>query len=312
MAKKLIRSRLSTLVLALLAHTSVSASHVQGQTPIPTTYVGNLGNPSDPSTGFGSVSHGYRIGSTEVTNNQYAAFLNATAWLDTNDLYNPNMGITRSGSPGTYSYSAITGRESHPVNFVSFWDTCRFANWLHNGQPQWGVQVPGTTETGAYTMTPDGIAANNITRNEGWQWAVASENEWYKAAYHQPASQGGDVDDYWLFPTSSNTATTADANYNGGDTMPVGSFAANFYGAFDMGGNVWEWNESIILNFTTNRGVRGGSFAFPQDYMWSSNRGFTPPGLETSLAGFRVVTVPGPSSLALLVIGGLTAVRRRR
>lgn len=77
---------------------------------------------------------------------------------------------------------------------------------------------------------------------------MTSEDEWYKAAYHQPASQGGDADDYWLYPTSGNTITNAQANYNFfiGNTTPVGSYAANFNGAFDMGGNVFEWNEAII------------------------------------------------------------------
>ena len=36
-----------------------------------------------------------------------------------------------------------------PVNYVSFWDAARFANWLHNGQPT-GAQGAGTTEDGAY------------------------------------------------------------------------------------------------------------------------------------------------------------------
>ncbi len=43
-----------------------------------------------------------------------------------------------------------------PVNFVSFWDGLRFANWLHNGQPT-GAQGNSTTEDGAYTLTAGGI-----------------------------------------------------------------------------------------------------------------------------------------------------------
>ena len=81
----------------------------------------------------------YRISTTEVTNAQYAEFLNAKAATDPNALYNTSMGsgfggITRSGSSGSYSYSAIAGRENMPVNFVSFYDSLRFANWLGNGQ----------------------------------------------------------------------------------------------------------------------------------------------------------------------------------
>ncbi len=37
---------------------------------------------------------------------------------------------------------------------------------------------------------------------------IPSEDEWYKAAYYQPADQGGDTDNYWLYPTASNTEPT--------------------------------------------------------------------------------------------------------
>jgi hypothetical protein len=43
-------------------------------------------------------------------------------------------------------YSVIWGDGNHPMNFVTFYDTLRFANWLDNGQGS------GSTETGAYTL----------------------------------------------------------------------------------------------------------------------------------------------------------------
>jgi hypothetical protein len=193
----------------------LAATSAVAQITLPTVPIGNPGNVADVIDGdqnasgvqrLGSVAYSYNIGSTEVTNAQYAAFLNAKAATDTFVLYNFQMsgatgGITRSGSPGSYTYATVNGRANNPVNFVSFWDACRFANWLHNGQGVGGGS--GDTETGAYTLTAGGISANTITRNAGWQWAVTSENEWYKAAYHQLASAGGDSDNYWLYPTSS-------------------------------------------------------------------------------------------------------------
>jgi formylglycine-generating enzyme required for sulfatase activity len=303
-------------VAALAAVTGLAVSTASATITIPTVTVGNPGNAPDPATGnlYGSVSYTYNIGQTEVTNAQYAAFLNAKAASDLFNLYNTDMagsfgGITRSGSAGSYTYATVSGRENNPVNFVSFWDATRFANWLHNGQGS------GDTENGAYTLGGVTNPMNSsVTRNAGWQWAVTSENEWYKAAYHQPASVGGDSDNYWLYPTQSNTVpTTAQANFFGNginNTTPVGSYAANYYGTFDMGGNVWEWNEAIISG--SNRGILGGSFNDGSNYLRANSRVLSFPTNEFTMGGFRVSQVPGPSSAALLAIGGLGALRRRR
>lgn len=142
--------------VAVATTAALAASSAMATVTISTVTVGNLGNAADPTTGsaYGSVAYSYNIGATEVTNAQYAEFLNAVAATDTYDLYNPNMagefgGITRSGAPDSYTYATVGGRENNPVNFVSFWDATRFANWLHNGQPT-GQQDNDTTENGAY------------------------------------------------------------------------------------------------------------------------------------------------------------------
>lgn len=312
-------TKLFVCAAALAAVTGVAVSAASAQVTIPTVAIGNPGNAPDPTTGLGTVDYAYRIGATEVTNAQYTAFLNAVAWSDPNGLYNTSMagsfgGINRTGPNGALVYSTVSGRENHPVNFVSFWDAARFANWLHNGQPV-GPQGAGTTEDGAYTITPAGIAANSVTRNANWQWAVASTNEWYKAAYHQPASQGGDSDDYWLYPTSSNTAPLpGQANYlpSGiGNTTAVASYAPNFYGAYDMAGNVYEWSESIPAGPFRGTMV-GGAFDNVAGWLTPQNPIIQLPNTEREQVGFRVVLVPGPSSVTLLGLGGLLASRRRR
>ena len=165
---------------------------------IPTVPVGNPGNRADALTNYlyGGVSYNYRIGTTEVTNAQYAEFLNAKAVSDPLGLYNTNMGsnarggITRSGSDGSYTYAPKTNMGNKPVNYVSWYDAIRFANWLHNGQGT------GDTETGAYTLlggTPTPTNGLSITRNAGATWFLTSEDEWYKAAYYQPARKEATV-----------------------------------------------------------------------------------------------------------------------
>jgi len=131
--------------------------------------VGDAGNAADPATGFGAVQTPYRISEFEITNAQYAEFLNAVAASDPNDLYNTSMGagapapILRDPFNGRepFSYIVGAGLENLPVNFVSFLDAARFANWLHNGQPT-GAQDDTTTEDGAYTLTP-GTSAGSMS-----------------------------------------------------------------------------------------------------------------------------------------------------
>jgi hypothetical protein len=120
-------------------------------------------------------------------------------------------------------------------------------------------------------------------RNPGATWFLPSNDEWYKAAYHQPAAQGGDSDDYWLYPTRSNAAPYSDqppgtasptnsANYYNDDAVAngfndgyavtgqathdslavyltdVGAYAlsTSYYGTLDQGGNVQEWAEGQV------------------------------------------------------------------
>ncbi|MBW1686668.1 MAG: SUMF1/EgtB/PvdO family nonheme iron enzyme, partial [Deltaproteobacteria bacterium] len=165
----------AALLFVLPAHAEVTFDWVT---------VGGPGNTCETQSQgcFGAVANTYRISKFETTNAQYAEFLNAVATTDTYGLYNASMGIqlggiSRSGSPGSYTYNAIVGRENRPVNHVSFWDALRFANWLQNGQPT-GAQGTTTTENGAYTLTPDGIANNTVVRNTSVAtFFITSEDE---------------------------------------------------------------------------------------------------------------------------------------
>jgi formylglycine-generating enzyme required for sulfatase activity len=294
--------------------------------------VGDPGNAAD-STGFGSVAYTYNIGTYEVTAGQYAEFLNAVAKTDTYSLYNTNMsdtsqgsGIARSGVSGSYTYSVATDFVNRPVNYVSYWDACRFTNWLHNGQPT-DAQGVGTTETGAYSLTADGINNNTVVRNSDWKWAVASENEWYKAAYYKGGSTNAG---YWDYPTSSDTAPgrdMADASgnnanyYTGSGAYPIDSgkyttVGGEFqnsdspYGTFDQGGNVWEWNEAVL--YGSNRGLRGGSFGSSSGDLHASGRISSFPSLGYGDIGFRVSEVPEPATIVMLALASVGILRRRK
>jgi formylglycine-generating enzyme required for sulfatase activity len=313
------------LLLALPVHAEVNIDWVT---------VGDPGNPADV-TGFGAMADEYRIGKYEVTNAQYAECLNAVADTDTNALYHTDMGgefggISRSGNSGSYSYVTISGRGNKPVNYVSFWDVIRFANWLHNGQPT-GTQDNTTTEDGAYTITPDGIVANSIMRNAGAKFFIPTKDEWYKPAYFNGTSYfdyPAGTDTQTVCASPGPTANTANCGFPPvvGNLTDAGAYTASAspYGTFDQGGNVWEWIDAIVSG--GNRQHAGGAYiAFPNNLragVWVTNGA----ALENSIHGFRVASlvspppfpqgIPSLSPLGLILVAtgllGFGAYRRGR
>ena len=313
-------------LLSLLSSSSASAVTMDW------TPIGNPGNACDPQLQgcFGAVGYAYQIGTYEVTNAQYAEFLNAKASSDPLGLYSTNMGdpsigpsgnyggITRSGSDGSYTYSVIAGRGDMPVNWVTFFDTLRFTNWMNNGQAN------GDTETGAYTLLGGTATPSNgdtVARNAGATIVLTSEDEWYKAAYYNALSTS-----YFAYPAASDAQTTCAppsgaANQANCSPLVAGAFSdfttkgsytgsASPYGTFDQGGNVWEWNEAII---GSNRGNRGGSFTDSPFYLSTTPRFSRRPTEENAVAGFRLVMIPAPEpGTGLLVVAGLLGLGVRR
>ncbi len=300
------------------------------------------GNTAD-ATSYGSVSTSYRIGKNEVTNAQYAEFLNAVASTN-NDygLYNSNMnsaasvgGITQTAIIGGFSYAAKPGMENRPVTYVSFLDAARFANWMHNGQKTAGNGGAASAESGAYTL--NGMVITGISRSGGATVFLPSENEWYKAAYYDPNRNGIGSAGYWPYATqsaslSSNTIGVAGAaNYTIGaagntgtgpgssiEVTNVDAYGTNSdsaYGTNGQTGNVREITETVSSG--TSRVSRGGSFNLTIASTLSSGatgRVSVAAATDSEFVGFRVAAlIPEPSTALFTVLAvGASLVRRNR
>lgn len=303
-------SRLSAAAAVLILASSASAAVIDLMA------VGNVGNPPDPYSGslYGSVPYAFSIGKYDVTVGQYVEFLNAKDPTGTNPLRLYTVGM----SDPTYGaiainvaaadggkYSAVAGRGQWPATYITYTMAMRFANWMHNGQGA------GDTETGAYTLGALNAAGAPLSppasHMPGATWWVPTENEWYKAAYHRAndASAG-----YFEYPTSSSViptasmptalANSANFEHTGGFTpatqpplapTPVGAYTGTTspYGAFDMGGNVFQWTE--VLACAPYRAIRGGSYASTEQNMISTARLCADPTSEIYRnMGFRLAS----------------------
>ena len=139
-----------------------------------------------------------------------------------------------------------------------------------------------------------------LSRQTGQRYRLLSEAEWEYAA------RAGSGTRYWW----GDSIGRGDANcrlcrsrWNDEQTSPVGSFAANPFGLYDVYGNVWEWVEdcwygsysgapSHARAWTGVRGcprlLRGGSWSSYPRGIRSAARGTVKSNVRTSVFGFRV------------------------
>jgi|688.fasta_scaffold39998_8 formylglycine-generating enzyme required for sulfatase activity len=334
-------SRFATAALVALCFATLTASLRAELVTIDWVTVGDPDNAAD-TTGYGRVAESYRIMSCEWTNDQYVAFLNAVDPNGTNpnSIYSNSMGSRArggisftSGNTAGSKYAAKTNMGDKPVNYVSWWDAARVANWLQNGQGS------GSTEMGAYTLN-NATSGDAPAVNPGAQFYVPTENQWYKAAYY--AGSGTNAG-YWDYATQSDiapTAVTADStgigsagstgnsanlnlgadwNLQDGNVTTVGTNGgASAYGAFDMSGNVSEWND-LAGAAGSSRGFRGGNWSLGAYYSSSSYGDSIDASGGGADLGFRLaspVAVPEPATwmmgLAGIACAGWGAYRRRR
>lgn len=194
--------------------------------------------------------------------------------------------------------SRLCQRDDCPVVCVNWYDAKAFCNWLTRKERAEGK-----------------IAANQQYRlptDAEWSLAAGLENE----SDGTPADKSMQIKDVYAWGTNwppppgagnfgGEEARDKDwypplriiAGYNDGfpRTSPVGSFAADRPGLYDMSGNAGEWCEDTYDGVPHLRVWRGGTWncVWPGN-LWLSTRGFDVIDTRNSNVGFRMVLSSTP------------------
>ena len=170
---------------------------------------------------------------------------------------------------------------THPVCGVSWEDAQAFAKWLTERERKEGKLTSG----------------QNYRLPQDWEWSVAvGLNEPRAGTPKEKAMAVKDVFPWgkqWPPPVGAgnyNQALKVDEYEN---TSPVGSFTANAFGLYDMGGNVWQWCEDGYDPSTQkSRVLRGASFnSDDRDNLLSAGRKNIVCDFRYEHGGFRLVLV---------------------
>lgn len=297
-----------------LPQSAASASH-PGMVWVPggSFDLGDTAYPEEQPVRTTTVA-GFWIDRTEVTNEAFDQFVKATGYVTVAERpVDPQLhpGLTDElRAPGAVVFvmpNAVTGRG----DVTQWWRYIPGANWRHPGGPGTGIEGRGAFPVVAVTYQ-DALAyarwkGRALPSEAQWEWAA-------RAGQAGPPSRDQPADaNTWqgLFPV----ANSAQDGFVG--LAPVGCYAPNAYGLFDMIGNVWEitgdrWSPNhggtgggydpaaapARPASTGQHVIKGGSFLCAPNYCMRYRAGARQPqddDLGASHLGFRtVLNAPGP------------------
>ena len=196
----------------------------------------------------------------------------------------------------------LVGREpEHPVVGVSWEDAQAFCKWLMEKETADGKLPKG--------------AKYRLPTDEEWSIAVGLPPEQGATPAEKHEKNGVDFPWGLGYPPKENVGNYADSTYHEvfpdekdwiegytdgfATTAPVGSFDANQFGVYDLGGNVWEWCEDLFEPGSTNHVLRGASWhtvgGSGRTLVLSSARFPGSSEKRGAYNGFRCVLEPAPS-----------------
>ena len=264
--------------------------------------------------------NGFWLDRTEVTNDQFAAFVQATGYRTVAERavaasLHPDLPaeMREPGAVVFISPTSLSGQGSP----TQWWRYVPGADWRHPGGPQTGIEGRGAFAVVNVTIEDAQAYARwkgtVIPSEAQWEWAARAATSQVAPAHEQPRQANT-----WqgLFPV----ANSADDGFVG--LAPVGCFEPNALGLFDMIGNAWELtrdaytpNHAVLAAETDvdpgpnsarpasgkavgQHVIKGGSFLCAPNYCMRYRAGARQAqddDLAVSHLGFRTALVaPGP------------------
>ena len=130
--------------------------------------IGNAGNAAD-TTGYGAVPYEYRASTYEITQNA----------------------ITKATASGMVGVTAGAWTGNQPAADISWYEAAAFVNFLNTNSGKTAAYNLTFTTSWSMALWSSEQAwtagGTNLYRNKDAYYFLPSENEWYKAAYYNPA-----------------------------------------------------------------------------------------------------------------------------
>ena len=264
--------------------------------------ISQTNNANDPASGniYGAVPYEYRASIYEISQNA----------------------ITKATASGMANVTAgAWTNQSQPAANITWYEAAAFVNWLNTSSGK--TAAYNLTFSTSWSMTLQSssnawtLGGTNLYRNKDAYYFLPSEDEWYKAAYYNAAGTN-----YFVYPTASSSVPTSVGSGTNPNTAVFYASGAGYtapaevttagglspYGTMGQGGNVRDLIETaadgVNDSTTENRSMLGGFWGDTAVVLSSTgNRQTAAVTLENPNLGFRVASVPEPSTYALLLLG---------